>query len=507
MGTTSLNTLYNTCLARTPVAPAAVLRAAFESATEHEDNELLRALVVREDAPDDLVEQFSTYDGTSLAGLYRARAERPGNGASRRRETRAAVLARALAARTAAAPASAALIEDAFAAFEKKPTQTLAAQLRQLPAAWFTPPQAYQLILVIDTLPHRYQSPTDKLISRLGTALASKALEHVTSTWLLDEMFTWDVDAQAVISAVKRWLPSRRGRTMNGGYSGDNTQLTLHAAFAYRTPEDRAKIQVELVKWAIDHEPWAVGVLACRAYVPEDADQATPAAWDEAPAQPPSEVRDLRDVPPATLAALATSGNARTLTEVIDAVLGRDDPATIGRVSAVALRNRALTTADRHRLIAVVCDEGFEHTNALEDYDAIAMYTDDPVVTAAWASKFPEQALNLHRWDPFGGPQAAAERMRAWEEDGSLAAWSDLGAAAARAGLAKSDVLGLRTTTVNALCAVPGAAGANVSALVADALAHGLGDQSARWRTFAQLAESFPGSLGELIETAAAVSS
>lgn len=505
MGTTPLTSLYLTTLDRSPILPPQLLRAMFDAATAANDRDLMRRLIKRADAPDDLVEAFARLADPGYAGDVRSRPALPGAAHTQTRETRAEVLARALDVHNVDPRA----FMDAVVAFERKPAKALRDKLRRLPASYFTPRQAELLVATLDDCERAGQldTPVRNLIARTGKDGVERLLATVTRGWILENLVQYEVGTEPVVAALRRWLRSRVGQPFNRGYVGENAQHLLFVALIHRDPDDRSHIATQLINDAASHHGSGLleNVAKAVGFVDAFAPGRNHKQWDTSPAAPPSPATSLGDASVTVLLAAATSSDPDILTGVTHEVLQREN-STIAQCAAVLLRNAALRRTDRHELIETIAQGSFsDREGDLLQVDPIVLFPDDPVAVTQWSRKFPDETLRRHGWAPFGGPSRAPEMLGIWQDQETGPALEALLHAATDVGLTDAALRALTLYGLRVACSTPSAAGALLSDRAGQMIAETLGDRLDAWAAFHGLSETFDGTFGELLDVSAAI--
>lgn len=491
----SASTLYSALLAGSPVLPAQVLRAAHAVATPAH----LAVLAGRDDLPSDLAQVLSQERNPGVSAAFRARATRPGASTARVPETRASVLASALGSewRTPAPEA----LHDAIAAYMAKPTATLARALWKRPASWFTPQQALALLLGaeswIDMSSPANLARMRELTARLGPQLAGQALASMTTPDAAAILLGFDVPVADVARCVRRILQAEN--------NPDLWRAAIRAAFVHRDAAGREELL---------HLVLAAGPLRderSTRLLEQAVAQRTGQGlrlWNMRPADPPALTgpdADLASASVASLQALACDLDPAVQMLVVDAAKRRSLSAA-AQVMQHLLRNPTLGEYPLWAVLDYLASKGGEWEYALSHVftvDMIALHPDRTRACRRWALLAPCDTLRRHGWAPFGGPDKAARLLHHWVEAYPKLYRDPLLAAAVSAGLTTSQLLAMRMPVLQELLLCKSAH--LIAGRVAFVIAENLGQDADLWAAFSALAETFPGTLTELLEATTAL--
>jgi hypothetical protein len=509
---------FTALLSATTVLPAEIHRAAWRHATAAADPELRTILLSRMDAPDDLLEQYAAVRDTAPRAAYLARPRLSGERTHVHGEKRAAVLADAL----TRAPNDPAVIAAAVDAFYARPSLLLADSLCLLHVNRLTPKLVEAILRIWDTSATNRSEPSRAIAAHLGTARAAVLLRELTKVSTIVSLLMFDVDDDSVRAAVLRIGPQiirgLRSTLANGHpvYAGQHIDL-LEPLVRSTNPARRAAAQA-LVELAgrgsrearlLESE---ITRLSGPAYYGYSASPFAPQTLDESrlPVHPD-------ELSGAELDLDELSGNERRqLTATVDAVTlrilvtwtvsaleqltraGHAVPVLLGLLS-----NPHLPERDRYCLLeSTRLLRNCSFAPGIGHFDALGMRPGDAHLASVWCDTFPAEVLRLHGWAPFGGPEQAARLLTSWLQ--RTDPWAPPAIAAAlEAGIPDDALLSLPLGKIIAHLERGNAGFTPVgptSAAVARHLVADLGDNDAAWAIYDQLAMTFTGSFGELLD-------
>lgn len=509
--------LYTQLLRSKAGVPPGMQRAALAAALRTDNTRFLTELVQLPDAPADLLALYATFTEPEVRAAFLAR----GDGAGQRmvetpRERRAGVLAKALANchPHRAVPPHIAL--DAIAAFDEKPTLTLARALASHPQ-WLTPAQATSVMTALAEAADGTQTPDGyrmtALMARMGEQAVTEFLGQVTSPRVISAAVLLDLPARAVLDATERAVDLLT-RRIGTAVSGSSTWVKAAGDLAYHLGA-RPAAELPALKQVLGAANWhgyANHVLASVARV---APRGCQWEWDTTPAQPPlagGQHRPVARMSGAEMQALAAGTDLVVLGELVQHVLAK--PAT-GRLVGALLANPRVTTEQRHRITDAV-EARFVAGETLLNMELVnvtALPVVDDYVIAAWTRMFPAKMLDRHGWSVFA-PNSPADVIT------RSAASADSPRAAANDKERHTELLKQASETGVPAAALPQLAVRDILAMIEwhrqvaeDSLSvslkyvldQHLGSDPGAWELFGHLLEQFPGTLGELLATCKAV--
>lgn len=474
-----------------PVLPAHVHAAALAEADRTGNIDLTQTTVRREDAPSDLLIGYAKRP--EHAAAYRHRTNRP-----REREHRAQVLAATLEGPNPPPQ----VISDALEAFSTKPTKTLADALCKVARPeWMDPDSVWELLQLVDD---RRSFPRAEFVARIGPERALRLAQSTTNFTTLVALAQIDLPREDLLEAFIRIAKTTPVR-------GKAHVVARHIATAMRAiltagPQASPQVHDRLVG-----KPTWLGQVPARRGVYEEALRMAAGArnlapalipWDTSPARPPS--GDLRSASMANLAAYATSADPQRLSEVVDELLARDQMWSDPDVVTTLLLNPALTVRDRNRITGTLRPFHTVLRGQSDLYpDLFVLFPDDRVAATRWAHAFPTTALTKHGWAPFGGKASAPDVIAYWR-DAHPEHLESIVAAIPAAELTKGQLRELTPAAAHVRGKAHGEQEAR-SRLYLELLNDHLGDNPQKWATYALLIGQFPGTVGELLDTCAAV--
>lgn len=504
--------LYSHLLARTGHVAPAMHRAAFAAARAANDEHLLKALVIRPDAPADLLEQYATLDNLTVRQAFLSRADGAGERLlpDREPERRAAVLVKLLSAMHPSAHA----VHDALAALDAKPTVGLARALLHH-AEWLTADQAATILrtlvsakVAVDSNVHRTEKIA-RVAARAGRDVVTEVLATATAPELVTALVGFDVDddvAEAALARMGRWLSAESSR-----YPRLITwaEEPLRVVNRTKMPSSAKRLTDAFVAAVTTQGVTAGAVVRARL----GGRWQHVCVWDTTPADPPAlptaaSSRPIADLTMADRVAIAAGPDVDALEEILEFELGRAADGAYNTVTYRALLLNPAFGLEGRRRVADLVQRAFAAQFVLEQIASLDIPS-LPVVcgelTAVWVECFPGQVLRRQGWAPFGGPANAAEVVN------GAARTAQLG----RNEQERYETLVREAGTTGVPAEVIG------DLLVADAMeiltrqpmpdtlaAHGwaavlrrLGDEPGAWTLFDELVTGFPGTVNELIDT------
>lgn len=502
---------YTQMLNSTPVLPEALLAQAFKAALAAQDRKLLRALIGREDAPASLALEYAGTD-PGLLGVYQGRCRQVDTAEGREPETQTAVLVRSLKRQT---PPSTAVL-DALAAFGRKPTKTLADALCCLDPTAFTPEQAAALLQHAgDTSQVVAAQGRSALGARLGADLANEVLATTDTLWVVATLSQFDVSLEALAAAIVRTARKCGRDPRYHLVSAGLFETIIGRMYAPRPMGAR-----QTLRHLIEDQMGKAGTPAERSVERYLADitvvQTSMLTWDTTPARPPTERSELDEHTPVhELAAAAASSDSAHLTNVAALVTARATEDGTANVVLTLLSNPQFATEDRRKLLAAAATHATPARRlwpALQFFDGVLAFSQDPQSQKMWVSMFPVQTIVAHGWEPFGGPAHAPDLLRTWQEQRdasalSVAEYREVLQAAAAAGLSAEALRVIPLPNLTATLSVPGAAARAVASQLSACLDDAIGTSAARWEAYTLLYDNHHGTLGELLDTIVALNS
>lgn len=496
MSTNPAHSAYVLLVTNSPALPEAALRAAYQSSIDTSDTQLLRTLAGRPDTPADVIDALHTSRLAPVQAALRSRVATPGAKAATPApgtERRTAVLAAAL----ASASPSPAVYAEAIAAYCEKPTQALRQHVGEFATDYFTPDQAYR------TLVH-LRSPSGVrrvrgLVARLGPQRAEALLQEPTAFWATDYVLRHHFPTDATLR-ILRAAAHRAKEVVALGGAPDHFVWALQAALEIRPRAERHDIIAQISKH-VDRR--AVSLRGAMRLVESTADVLPargPLDWDARPTRTPASPADLSELGWRGRAALAASPDPQTLHTLVALTLAPGSLSDLALFTQVALRNRALSTEDRHAILRTFQEEWNAEERAeasfddyLADVDLIAAFPDDPVTVQAWAALFPVQVLARHGWGPFGGSAAAPAVIAEWQAHPG--GRTKRLRALAETSLTRDQLRAIRMEFLPIILK-----SAQACDLLSAVLADALGPDRAAWDTYANLASHLDVTLGELLD-------
>lgn len=498
-------------LDRCPVLPASLLRAAWASAVAAGDLPLMRTLVAREDAPEDLIAQFATQTEASVVGVYAARhTKAPGWVA----DHRAAALAKALA---AASPPQEAIVA-ALAAFDRKPTRTLAGALLRIDEDWLTPEQAFAVLTRVSPGDKPDYRPINgwRFAARLGPELGAQLLRTTRTWWVMVTLLEFDLPTMDKVAAVARCSADIQLSTdlMRTGV-GNHELARAQRSILERSPvAEHYEVRITFANpdtWGGQSQARVDRIIDELRLVFGGVLTVPPVPWDTTPTRS-ARTPPLDCATPAEIEAAAASPNPGRVHEAAQALWARLPRAEDIKAYRTLLSNPALTRADCVRLLSDIASKGTIwlelSANGLAGLDLILTHPGDEEIHRLWAAAMPAQTLARHGWEPFGGRTVAPGLIRSWQVARAAATLSsalfdELLDAVVAQGVTAHELRALSVATIQVrirdarrATAVP------LATAVADLLAKTLGDDPACWAVYDAMAgEAFTGSLGELLDT------
>lgn len=235
--------------------------------------------------------------------------------------------------------------------------------------------------------------------------------------------------------------------------------------------------------------------------------------WDTSPTKEVGQGAPIGvNMPNFRLKFFAASPDPDVLSQVVDVVAqtaGTSKPNA--GVLLTLVTNPHLRADDQDTLATAIrlclrTQPGFE--KALGDLDVLYLPHAAEPIRRLWLDVFPDRILNLHGWGPLGGvdnaPALLAE-ARTYTGPRADIRQAQLCDEAARIGMPASVLLRCDVADVLYMAGLENAP--TIHQVLAHVLSQSLGDDPDRWQTWTRLAEEFHGTLAELLETVATVTS
>lgn len=492
--------LLNEVLKRVPALPASVLRVA----SLDPDSGQLATIAARFDTPGDVLETLAREHTSKgdVANALNLRPAVPGTQRSYRPETRARVLAAALRSQ----PHDPDVFRDAFAAFTARRTETLLEALIGMPATRFTPEQA---LLLLRQAGHSWEKSArpggtiSKLVDRLTPALAVELLVEHRRWAYIELVLAHPLPQDRQLEVIDMLLDSARWTT-----NSDLTRVlrAVNTALAHLPVSERDELGAAICRHTAARARRVVEQVTAAVEAAKEALELPAQSWDTRPAENYELPDELEEFDGDRLAAMAATSDVDLLTSVVDAALASGAPSKILAVSQVALHNRALRTPQLLGLLREIPEALRENRGAtfLCTADVVGIFGHvDPAVTPAWIELVPEQVLELHGWEPFGGPDAGPATIAKWVRGDDHRTLRQCVSALGRRRLTPDELLELPLKDLRSVLN----RGPDVfSAVNAETVAHLIGQATAtsqQWAAYDVVLKALPDdvTLGELLST------
>jgi len=361
---------------RCPVLPPTVHRAAAADARRRGDRRQICRLVGRPDTPRDVLADLATIDDPEVQTSFLLRVGPP----EIHVPVTSAVLSSAL-----AQAGGAVQVDVALKYLEQTGDQDLARRLLYtcLPR-WLRAEEVYQVLSVAQPLADLRASFSlwhlTEVVARLGPDLGNELLATTTCPTLVAALSLLPVDHSTLRGALARvtagQLSSRQERWLRAAVNASD-----------RDPDEVRDLQEVLGPASRDDPDRPEGVASCR-------------SWNQDPLIPRDRLRDE------DLAHLGATRDPALAAQVVAAALRNGTAPTIGWL----LRNPAVTAEDRARILQYLRSTPRAAASVLDWVDVYD--PDDAELTAVLREHAPLRLLELYGWDPFGGPDHAAEAIR-----------------------------------------------------------------------------------------------